>query len=161
MSRFRLFCDRVRLPDHRSRRGIERRHAAAERTALVARDAALALFADARDWYVNATLIHGQRAGSARRGMVVKFEPPDLAAGVRIDRVPDRGAVREVPRQAVRRRRLVRTDADRSADARLRVIAPVLTSTLRVEGDDIAVIAGDEDAPAEARGLRSRRVDAG
>ena len=159
--RLRLFGDRVRLPDHRSRRGIERRHAAAERAALVARDASLAFFTDARRRHVDAILIDRQRSGRARVRMIVNLAPPDLAAGVRIDRVRDRGAVREVHREAVRRRRLVRTHAHRRADAGLRVIAPVLTSPLRVERDDVAAFAGDEHAAAEDRGLRSRGVDAG
>src|SRR5688572_19280250 len=119
MSCFRLFSDRVRLPDHGSGRGIECRYTAAERAALVARDAALTLFADARDRHIDAALIHSQRAGRARVGVVVELAPPDLAASVRIDRVSDRGAVREVHREAIGRPRLVRTDADRRADARL------------------------------------------
>src|SRR5262245_9697391 len=105
--------------------------------------------------------MYGQRPGGSRVDVVIELAAPDLTAGVRIDRIRDRGAVREVHGEAVGRCRLVRTDAHGRSDTGLRVIAPVLTATLRVERDHVAVVAGDEEPAAEDCGLRARVVDAG
>ena len=160
-ARLRL-VDGVALPQHRAGVGVERRHAAAERAALVLPAAALSFFVQplhrrrtrARRDTVGAPVIAADGWSSTLRAQSSR-------PGLRVDARRRWRGRRRRTRRSRWRPALVRTHRQRRAHAACARERPVRAAGLRIQRVDLAVLAGDEQPPAGERRLRARRVDAG
>ena len=150
------------LPQHRAGVGIERRQTAAEAAARIVVAAAAAFFVQALHRHKHATVVHGQCAGDGRRGVFIDFARPDQSAGLCIDRIGIGTPVTEVHgRRAAALSDFVRTHGQRRAHAGGGFVGPIGAAAARVQGVNLAVLAGHKQTAAGIAGLGACRTDAG